>query len=186
MPTPLVVPLPAASGGFGRTLEHLLAFSPSPAARVPAPGGALLTGAVLVEVPGVTSDPVDTALRKVRDRRLVPRVALVESAGTVDTVKTQDPKAGDFLPPGGVVTLYVITAREPTAAEELIEAIRQAIKPGELAKTTDLHHLATRQDLHSETAALEKEAAASKRFEELKALLGRPSDKPSDKPTSSR
>ncbi|GAA5533726.1 PASTA domain-containing protein [Deinococcus aluminii] len=120
------------AGGFGRTLQELFTAAPV-AGHVP-----VLSGPALVEVPDLTGDSVDAAQQKVRDHRLTPGVQLVETDGTVNTVRSQDPPPHTFLRPGGQVTLFVISQREPTQFEQMIDAIRQAIKPEELAKTSDV------------------------------------------------
>lgn len=192
MPDPLTV-----GGPFGRTLQDLFLAQPV-AGRAPGltglvPGGLVSGGLVpggvaLVEVPDLSGNPVDTAQQKVRERRLVPRVLLVETQGTKDTVKRQEPDAGSFLRPGSPVTLYVIVEPPPGPVDEVVARVREAIRQEGLAKAADVtaavtglakssevtaavQNLASKSDVTAATAALEREDEARKRFEDLKATI---------------
>lgn len=145
------------------------------AGQTPSPGGtrSVVAGTTLVEVPLVSGPTVqvEDAQKTLRDARLVPTVQLVETAGTGNTVKRQDPQEGSFVRPGSQVTLYVVTEREPGEFEQMVAAIRQAIKPEELARTADVQNLPSKADLHTATGALEREDAAKERFEKLKSMI---------------
>lgn len=102
-----------AGASFGRTLQELFTVQPAQG-RAP-----VLAGGALIEVPVLTDKEQAEAEQLVHDRRLTVRIQLVEAEGEPGKVKQQHPKAGEVVPAGSQVTLYVITARELSDLEKI-------------------------------------------------------------------
>lgn len=183
MPDPAI----AATTAFGRPLEDLFTAAPErPQAAVVGGTVPAVVGTALVEVPLVSGPAVqvEDAQKTLRNARLVPAVQFVETAGTENTVKRQEPDVGSFLRPGDPVKLYVIVPPPPSPVDELVARVREAIQEEELVKKTEVEtlvkdlasksditaavkDLATRNDVTSATAVLQREDEAKRRFDAL-------------------
>ena len=102
---------------FDRPLEQLFTVAPK---------GSGSGQAVVVPVPNLNGLSFDAALRALQQapgRLLLTKGPIVIEAGEEDVVRDQQPKAGEFVPPGSRVTVTVRRnpdPQDPTPADILV------------------------------------------------------------------